>query len=221
LAVERDGPYEIFTHARVDASLIRARRAKHELKGLEAIFTSESHVRNSEVLIGAAGVAAGLFLSTFAVFQTEVHQALGARGQAIYSPLAFGSIGLLLLICGAGTVMFALANRETKLENSMESSTDERSEVDSPQGAEGLRTRRKMFGPGSKLGSVAFIEGLMLDSLYAGFLQEYESNLTLQIWVRSNLPVGQLVLNWEGVLILSASLGLLLLQFLPGRFLSE
>jgi len=78
-----------------------------------------------------------------------------------------------------------------------------------------------MFGHGSKLGSVAFIQGLVLVALYAGFVQEYESNLTLQVWVRSNFPVGQLVLNWEGVLILSASLGLLLLQFLPGRFLSE
>jgi len=207
--------------ARVDVSLIRASRAKQERKGLEAFFTSRSHVRSSEVLTGALGVVAGLFLSTFAVFRAEVHQALGAWGQAIYSPLAFGSIGLLLLICGAGTLMFALANREAKLENSMASSTDEHSEVDSTQGAEGLRGRRKMFGPGSTLGGVAFTQGLVLVALYAGFVQEYESNLTLQVWVRSNFPVGQSVLNWEGVLILSASLGLLLLQFLPGRFLSE
>ncbi len=78
-----------------------------------------------------------------------------------------------------------------------------------------------MFGPGSKLGSVAFIQSLLLVALYAGFVQEYESNLTLQIWVRSNFPVAETVLNWENVLILSVSLGLLLLQFLPGRFLSE
>jgi hypothetical protein len=207
--------------ARVDASLIRARRAKHERKGLEVIFTAQSQVRNSEVFTGALGVGAGLILSSFAVFQAEVHQALRVWGQAIYSPLVFGSIGLLLLICGTGTLMFGLANRETKLENSMASSTDERSVVNSLQGTQGPRERRRMFGPGSKLGSVAFIQGLVLVSLYAGFVQEYESNLTLQIWVRSSFPAGQSVLNWEGVLILSASLGLLLLQFLPGRFLSE
>jgi len=208
-------------HARVDASMIRARRAKHERKGLEAIFTAQSNRRNSEVLTGALGVLAGLFLSSFAVLQGGLHRALGAWGQAIYSPLAIGSIGLLLLICGTGTIKFALTNREAKLENSMASSTDEHSEADSPQGTEGLRGRRKMFGHGSKLGSVAFIQGLVLVALYAGFVQEYESNLTLQVWVRTNFPVGQSVLSWEGVLVLSASLGLLLLQFLPGRFLSE
>ena len=78
-----------------------------------------------------------------------------------------------------------------------------------------------MFGQGSKLGIVAFIQGLVLVALYAGFVQEYESNFTLQIWVRSNFPVGQSVLNWESVLILSVAMGLLLLQFLPGRFFSE
>lgn len=207
--------------ARVDGSLIRARRAKHERKGLEAIFTSQNHVRNSEVLTGAVGVVAGLFLSTFAAFRAEAPQALGAWGRAIYSPLAFGSIGVLLLICGVGTVMFALANRETRLENSIATSTDEDSEVDSLQGAEGPRRRRRMFGPGSKLGSVAFIQSLLLVALYAGFVEEYESNLTLQIWARSNFPFAETVLNWESVLILSVSLGLLLLQFLPGRFLSE
>ena len=205
--------------ARVDGSLIRARRAKRERRGLGAIFTSQNRTRNSEVLTGAVGVVAGLLLSTLAVFRAGASQPLGALGQAIYSPLAFGSIGVLLLICGVGTVRFAVANRGTGLEDSTALSTDEHSEVDSPQGAESLRGTRKMFGPGSRLGSVAFIQGLMLVALYAGFVQEYESNLTLQIWVRSNFAVGQSVLNWEGVLILSVSLGLLLLQFLPGRFL--
>jgi hypothetical protein len=207
--------------ARADGSLIRARRAKHGRKGLEAIFTSQNHMRNSEVLAGAAGVVAGLFLSTLAAFRADAPQALGASGQAIYYPLAFGSIGVLLFICGVGTVMFALANRETRLEDSMASSNDGHSEVDSLQGAEGPRGRRRLFGPGSRLGSVAFIQSFVLVALYAGFVQEYESNLTLQIWVRSNFVVGQSVLNWESVLILSVSLGLLLLQFLPGRFLSE
>jgi hypothetical protein len=207
--------------ARVDGSLIRARRAKHERKGLEAIFTSQNHVRNGELLTGALGVVAGLFFSSFAAFRAEAPQALGARGEAIYSPLAFGSIGVLLLICGVGTVMFALANREAKLENPMAPSTDEHSEVDSSRGSKAPNGRRWMFGPGYKLGSVAFIQSLVLVALYSGFVQEYESNLTLQIWVRSNFPVGQSVLNWESVLILSVSLGLFLLQFLPGRFLSE
>jgi hypothetical protein len=207
--------------ARVDGSLIRARRGKHERKGLEAIFASQTNVRNSEVLAGAAGVVAGLFLSIVAAFQAEDPQVLGAWGRSIYSPLAFGSIGVVLLICGVGTITFALVHHETNLENRIASSADEHSDVDSSRTDGSAKGRRWIFCPGSKMGSVAFIQGLVLVVLYAGFVQEYESNSTMQIWIRSNFPVGQSVLNWEGVLILSVSQALLLLQFLPGRFLSE
>jgi hypothetical protein len=206
---------------RVDGSLIRARRGKRERKGLEAIFTSQNNVRNSEVLAGVAGVVAGLLLSIVAAFQAEDPQALGAWGQSIYSPLAFGSIGVLLLIYGIGTITFALAHYETDLENRLASSADEHSEVDSSRSDGSAKRRRRILDPSSKLGSVAFIQSLVLVVLYAGFVQEYESNSTMQIWIRSNFPVGQSVLNWGGVLILSVSLALLLLQFLPGRFLSE
>lgn len=200
--------------------MICARRARHERRGLEAIFTSQNQVRSSEVLTGAVGIITGLFLSTFAAFPAEAGQALGAWGPTIYSPLSFGSIGVLLLIFGAGTMMFAVTNHETRLANSMTSSADEQSGLNSRQSVRGLKEKR-MLGPSSKLGIVALIQGLWLVALYAGFVQEYDSNLTLQLWVRSNFPVGQSVLNWESVMILSVSLGLLLLQFLPGRFLSE
>ena len=200
--------------------MIRARRAKHERKGLEAIFTSQTHVRNSEVLTGGIGIVVGLFLSTLAEFPAEARHALGPWGQAIYSPLSFGSIGVLLLICGTGTIMFAVRNHDTNLENSMRPSADERTGLDSRQSVEDLK-ERQMFGPGSKLGIMALVQGLVLVALYAGFVQEYDSNFTLQLWVGSNFPVGQSVLNWESVMILSVSLGLLLLQFLPGRFFSE
>ena len=117
--------------------------------------------------------------------------------------------------------MFVFTNHDTKPENSITSSADERSGLDSRQSVDGLDERRKMFGTGSRLGIVALVQGLVLVALYAGFVQEYDSNFTLQLWVRSNFPVGQSVLNWESVMILSVSLGILLLQFLPERFFSE
>jgi hypothetical protein len=207
--------------ARADCSLIRARRSKHERKGLEAIFTSQNNVRNREVLAGVAGVVAGLFLSIVAAFQAQDPQALGAWGQWIYSPLAFGSMGVLLSICGVEAIIFGLVHHETGLAERIASSADEYSEADSSRSDGSAKGRRRIFGPGSKLGSVAFVQSLVVVVLYAGFVQEYESNSTMQIWIRSNFPVGQSVLNWEGVLILSVSLASLLLQFLPGRFLSE
>src|SRR5260370_27155501 len=139
--------------ARVDCSLIRARRGKHERKGLEAIFTSQNDVRNGEVLAGVAGVVAGLFLSIVAAFQAEDPQALGGWGQSIYSPLAFGSIGVLLLICGVGAIIFARAHHETDLENRLASSADEHSYVDSSKRDGSAKRRQRIFGHDSKLGS--------------------------------------------------------------------
>ena len=78
-----------------------------------------------------------------------------------------------------------------------------------------------MFGPGSRIGAIAFIQTVAIVTLYSGFVQEYESSATMQSCVRSNFPIGQSLLSWERVLILSVSLGLLLVQFLPGRVLSE
>ena len=116
--------------------------------------------------------------------------------------------------------MFVVRNHDTNLENSMRPSACERTGLDVRRNVEDPK-ERQMFGPGSKLGIVALVQGLVLVALYAGFVQEYDSNFTLQLWVGSNFPVGQSVLNWESVMILSLSLGLLLLQFLPGRFFSE
>ena len=78
-----------------------------------------------------------------------------------------------------------------------------------------------MFGPDSRVGAIAFIQSVAIVTLYSGFVQEYESSATMQSCVRSNFPIGQPLLSWERVLILSVSLGLLLVQFLPGRILSE
>lgn len=189
-------------------------------KGLEAIFSSQEAGREREVLTGAVGILAGLFLSIVAIFRTDAPQALGLLANAVYSSLAFGALGVLLLICGGGTITFALA-RESKLLNRTGSPVDRVSEVDAIGDAVSHSGSRRMFGPGSKMGAVAFIESLVLVALYSGFVQEFESNVTMQIWVRSNFPVGQYLLNWEGVLVLSVCLGLLLLQFLPGRFFSE
>src|SRR5437879_13850897 len=84
-----------------------------------------------------------------------------------------------------------------------------------------MKGQDECFGPGSRIGAIAFVQSVALVALYSGFVQEFESNATMQGWIRSNFPVGQSLLSWEGVLILSVSLGLLLVQFLPGRVLSE
>ena len=78
-----------------------------------------------------------------------------------------------------------------------------------------------MIGPGSRIGAIAFIQSVAIVTLYSGFVQEFESSATMPSWVRSNFPIGQSLLSWEGVLFLSVLHGLLLVQLLPGRVLSE
>jgi hypothetical protein len=186
-------------------TLTRVSRRSRERKGLEAIFSSKESSNKIEALAGAAGTLAGLLLVILAILRTDEPQVLGTSANVIYSALTLGALGALLLVSGGGTIAFAFANRDSKLSN---------------RSASRLETRHR-FGPGSRMGAVAFIQSLVLVGLYSGFVQEFESNTTMQVWLRSNFPVGQSVLNWEGVLILSVLLGFLLLQFLPGRYFSE
>ncbi len=198
--------------------ITRANRRRRERKGLEAIFTSQKEGMKIEILTGAAGIMAGLFLSVVALFRADAPQALGPWGDTIYSALTFGSLGALLVICGGGTIMFATAHRETKLQTTSASPTSDLDPLGVEKDHEGTG---RMFGPGSRIGAIAFVQSVALVALYSGFVQEFESNATMQSWIKSNFPVGQSLLSWEGVLILSVSLSLLLVQFLPGRALSE
>ena len=59
-----------------NGSLAQVNRRSRERKGLEAIFTSQKEGMKIEVLTGAAGVMAGLFLSVFALFREDALQAL-------------------------------------------------------------------------------------------------------------------------------------------------
>ena len=63
--------------------LTRTNRRRNERKGLEAIFSSQKEGMKIEVLTGAAGVMAGLFLSVFALFRVDALQALGPWGDTI------------------------------------------------------------------------------------------------------------------------------------------
>jgi len=115
-------------------------------------------------------------------------------------------------------MIFAIAHRETKLHDTSASPTNDLDPLGFEKDRKGTR---RMFGPGSRIGGIAFIQSVAIVTLYSGFVQEFESSATMQSWVRPNFPIGQPLPSWESVLILSVSLGLLLVQFLPGRVLSE
>lgn len=200
-------------------SLTHATRRSRERKGVEAIFSSQRAGGERNLLAGAASVVVGLVLTVFALFRTDAPRILGPLGSSLYSSLTFGALGALFLVCGGGTLTFFVACRKSRLPKDAVLRIDGPSEVDDFVDASG-RTQR-MFHSSPRIGALAFVQSLALVALYSGFVQEFESNKSMQIWVRSNFSVGQSVLNWEGVLLLSVSLAVLLLQFLPGRFFSE
>ena len=208
-------------HYEKTSVLTHLSRRSSERRGLEAIFSSEKTGIERQVLAGAAGVIAGLILSILAILRTNDPQALGPSSNVVYSSLTFGAFGILLMICGGGTLTFAFVHNESKISNTVTSPIDRPSHVDVIEDALSEHQTQRMFGQGSRIGGVAFIQSLVLVAFYSGFVQEFESNSTMQIWVRSNIPVGQSFLNWEAVLVLSVVLSFLLLQFLPGRFFSE
>src|SRR5438445_11024117 len=96
--------------------ITRANRRRRERKGLEAIFTSQKEGMKIEILTGAAGIMAGLFLSVFALFRADPPQALGPCRDTYYSALKLGSLGAHLVICVGGTIMFETAHSETTLQ---------------------------------------------------------------------------------------------------------
>jgi hypothetical protein len=200
------------------SSLAHANGRSRERRGLEAIFSSHEHRGERELLAGSAGIIAGLLLSIIAILRTDSSQAVPFV-DSVYSSLSFGAVGVILLICGSGTITFTISQRDSKQSRSM------RSEIDNSASTLGDRDvhtgTRGTLGASSRIGAVAFFQSLVLVILYSGFVQEFESNTTMQIWLQSNFPVGQSVLNWEGVLILAVFLGIVLLQFLPGRYFSE
>jgi hypothetical protein len=201
------------------SSLAHANRRSREPRGLEAIFSSQKPGREKEILAGSAGVITGLFLFILAIYRTFSPEVLGPFSDSVYSSLAFGAVGIILLICGGGTITFAIRQRESNQSQPMRSEGHNVS--DALSNTESKTVTGGVFGASSRIGAVAFVQSLVLVVLYSGFVQESESNTTMQIWLQSNFPVGQSVLNWEGVLVLAVFLGIVLLQFLPGRYFSE
>jgi hypothetical protein len=200
-------------------SLAHANRRSREPRGLDAIFSAQKPRSEKELLTGSIGLIAGLLLLILAIFRTFSPEVLGPFSDAVSSSLAFGAVGILLLICGGGTITFAIAQRKSNHSQPLRSERENISSI--LGGIEAHTGTQGMFGASSRIGAVAFVQSLLLVVLYSGFVQEFESNITMQIWLQTNFPVGQSVLNWEGVLVLAVFLGIVLLQFLPGRYFSE
>ncbi len=155
---------------------------------------------------------------------------LGTSEIASYLSMALSAIGLILVIDGAA---ICAANWRSRVsygdydiggyaEPSGGSSDSSRQSI-MPSVPKRVSARQAgiLSTPNVKNGLVTFVQGCVLVVLYSGLADEYESNASMQRWVRSVFPAGRYFLNWEAILVVSIVVALVVTQFLPGRFLSE
>src|SRR5207247_10581521 len=127
-----------------------------------------------------------------------------------YLTLSLTSIVLILVLIGAGICRVPWISTAPNEEKALEGYK----ELANP--ARGSRPTSDM-----RRALLAFIQSTLIAALYTGLVEEYQSNLSMQQWVRLAFPTAKYILNWETVLVLSTLLGLITTQFLPGRILAE
>ena len=186
-------------------------------RGIEAIFSSPKRRRRDFLFIGASGIVTGLTLITLSKLGAQPAFSSMISGVLLSGSLILASLGLLFLTGGAGVCMVelvehALAKRRAKLwqfgtELSVLDQIGEQTKKSS------LEERRLNF----RLSLVVFLQGCLLVTLFAGLVEEYGSNLTMQEWVNSSFSFGQVLLTWQAVLAISFLMGLLVVYCLLGR----
>src|SRR5881296_1892580 len=194
-----------FTRERADEFLSpSSSRKRLGQKGVDAIFSSAREHRPDSLLVGVLGIITGTTLWITVLLDREYARFLGPSETDSYLTLSLTSIGLILVLIGAG--ICTAPNEEKALEGYKELANPARGSLPTSD------MRRALL---------AFIQSTLIAALYTGLVEEYQSNLSMQQWVRLAFPTAKYILNWETVLVLSTLLGLITTQFLPGRILAE
>jgi len=179
-------------------------------KGVDAIFSSAREHRLASLLVGVLGIVTGVTLWFTILLDREYKRFLGPSETDSYLTLFLASIGLILVLVGAGICTVPSISTAPTEEKALEGYP----ELAKP-------SRRILPMSNMRFALFAFIQSLVISALYAGLVEEYQSNLTMQQWVRLVFPTAKYILNGETVLVLSTLLGLITAQFLPGRLLAE
>ena len=200
-----------FTRERADEFLSpSSSRKRLGQKGVDAIFSSAREHRPASLLVGVLGIVTGVTFWITVLLDREYARFLGPSETDSYLALSLTSIGLILVLIGAGICTVPWISTAPTEEKALEGYT----ELANPARGSLPTTdmRRALF---------AFIQSTLIAALYTGLVEEYQSNLSMQQWVRLAFPTAKYILNWETVLVLSTLLGLITTQFLPGRILAE
>lgn len=190
-----------------------ARQKKLEKKGVDALFSRDEEKGRFGLFVASLAILVGPALWTIDIAGSLRPNYFGAAGLDSYTSLVLAPLGLLFVISGMG---LHLSLRTLATPDSSKESTDS-----AEQSAQILPSPRSISANSLRFGVVAFLESLLITALYAGILDEYRSNLGMQDWVRRTLPTAQILLSYQALVASSGILALLVVQFLPGRRLSE
>lgn len=182
---------------------------KLEKKGVDSLFSPEEEKSRPGLFLGNLAILVGLALWTINIAGAQRPSYFGSSGLDSYTSVVLAPLGLLFVVSGISVV---LTLRKASSPTSAQKLTDEADRM-----AQLPPSTRPISVVSLRLGIIAFLESLLIVSLYAGVLDEYQSNLGMQDWVRRTIPTAQILLSYEALIIASGILSLLVVQFLPGR----
>jgi hypothetical protein len=196
---------------------------------VEAIFSpSQEEERDPRFLTGLTAITAGGTLWLILILDTYL-KPFGTPIIGSYLSTLLSSFGLIFVISGAGTCTAFSFIRPVSEDQEMNTSDLISASGALPNGKsshrETVKPRKSRIriwsDPSTKFGLVAFVQSCIAIALYSGLADEYQSNIRMQLWIRTVFPSARYLLTWEAVLIASAVLGFLITRFLPGRALAE
>lgn len=204
------------------------------MQGVQAIFTPKRNRRgNILAVIGLLGIAVGTVL-----WMRSIQALNGSIGTVIFAQLVsssvvLASLGVLSILGGVGLCIYSTVIRRTDQEKYEDEDDVYEREASREQSDSHLSLTANVemsadpshgrIAPRriSRTLGIAIFQSLILMALYGGLVQEYNSNTSMQGWIRSNFAMGGVLLNYNAMLVVAGVLGVLVLQFLPGRRFSD
>ena len=173
-------------------------------------------------MVGLLALAGGAAIWIRAFQNLRASGGVAISPEVVSSTLTLVSLGMLIALSGVGLCIYSVAVRRRSLRGhgigssaySNEASLRSRSVSSSTgellESIENSNSTRR----GSKPVFAALVQSLVLVALYAGLVEEYVANASMQHWVHANFALGGYVLNYDGVLIVAGLLSVLVFQFL-------
>ncbi|HEX4919807.1 MAG TPA: hypothetical protein VFV92_03610 [Candidatus Bathyarchaeia archaeon] len=175
-------------------------------KGVEAIFSTPKEAGRTQAILGGLAIVLGITLTVVSVITVEFPDEWGRSAAGSYESLALASLGLFVLTCG-GSITLAHFSRDIARSRPTVTDDNPPSRLILQNGETSNPSSPKVLTYDLRL--AVFVQGCILLLLYAGLVVEYQSNPTMQEWIRSSLASARFLLNWGALLVSSFLVGIL------------